>query len=229
MLYAEDFRENARNALRDKWGLAIGTGLVASLFGANFYSGDVLSRRLNKRDIRILGQFRSFFTPLFSLLILLFIIYLFFGGVIKLGYCRFNKNLINNTNPQFDDLFSKLDVFWKAFGMHLLIGIYTFLWTLLLIIPGIIASLSYAMAPYILEENPSMDINEAIEYSKDMMSGNKWRLFCLNFSFIGWVILSTFTLGIGYLWLNPYISAAHAAFYFDVSGKNDMKDNEYIY
>lgn len=103
--------------------------------------------------------------------------------------------------------------------MQLLVGIYTFLWTLLLIIPGIIAAFSYAMTPYILEENPYMPINEAIRQSKVMMYGNKWRLFCLEISFIGWALLSVLTCGIGFLWLAPYINAAECAFFFDVSGK----------
>lgn len=229
MLYTDDFREIARNALSGKWGLAVGTGFIASIFGVNVLTGNNLTKRIEKIDIRIIVQFKSFFISLLSFLFLLGIISLFLGGAIKLGYCRFNKNLINNTNPQFNDLFSKFNIFWKACGMHILILIYTFLWTLLFIIPGIIASLSYAMTPYILEDNPSMGINEAIQHSKDMMSGNKWRLFCLDLSFIGWMFLSAFTLGIGSLWLNPYMSAAHAAFYFDVSGKSNMKEHEYNY
>lgn len=229
MLYADDFREIARHALRGKWGLAIGTGFIASLLGVNVLSGNNLTKRLDSMDIHIISQIRPFIVTSFSILFLLGIISLFLGGAIKLGYCRFNKNLINKTNPEFNDLFSRFDIFWKACGMHLLIILYTLFWTLLFVIPGIIASLSYAMAPYILEENPSMGIQEAIGHSKDMMSGNKWRFFCLNLSFIGWVFLSAFTLGIGLLWLNPYMSAAHAAFYKDVSGKSNMKEEEYYY
>lgn len=73
-----------------------------------------------------------------------------------------------------------------------------------------------------LQEAPSMGINEAILCSKEMMRGNKWRLFCLGFSFIGWDILCALTLGIGYLWLSPYSNAATAAFYNEVSGKNKV-------
>ena len=83
------------------------------------------------------------------------------------------------------------------------------------------------MAPYILEENPSLGINEAIKQSKEMMYGNKWRYFCLGLSFIGWIFLCILTFGIGFLWLNPYVSAAYAAFYDEISGKNNRTVENY--
>ena len=92
------------------------------------------------------------------------------------------------------------------------------MWSLLFIIPGIVAAYSYAMAPYILAENPDMTVREAIAASKEMMRGSRWRLFCLGFSFIGWSMLCILTLGIGNLWLRPYREAAQAAFYRDLSG-----------
>ena len=97
-------------------------------------------------------------------------------------------------------------------------GVYVFLWALLFVIPGIIATYSYAMTSYILAENPELTASEAIDMSKEMMEGNRFRLFCLHMSFIGWAILCVFTFGIGYLWLAPYMQAAQAAFYREVSG-----------
>lgn len=101
----------------------------------------------------------------------------------------------------------------------LLMYVYTFLWTLLFIIPGIIKGLAYAMTPFILKDNPNMQNNEAIELSMAMMDGHKWDLFCLELSFIGWAFLCVFTLGIGYLWLIPYMSTSYAAFYEDVKAE----------
>lgn len=224
MLYASDFRYKAREALSGNWALAIGTGLIAALLGANGYSSSS-NNRVNIENFNdTFGTIISntFLIGLITFLSLYVIFLIIVGGAIELGYCQFNLNLVNDTNPKFIDLFSKFNIFWKALGMRLLTGLYIFLWTLLLIIPGIIASFSYAMTPYILAENPSMGINEAISLSKQMMDGNKWRYFCLNLSFIGWAILCLFTLGIGYLWLNPYSSAANAVFYNDVSGKNNQ-------
>ena len=88
----------------------------------------------------------------------------------------------------------------------------------LFIIPGIVATYSYAMTEFILAEHPELTASEAIAQSKEMMTGNRWRLFCLHISFIGWDILCAFTLGIGNLWLRPYKQAANAAFYREISG-----------
>ena len=86
-------------------------------------------------------------------------------------------------------------------------------------IPGIIAGYSYAMTEYILAEHPELTASEAIARSKAMMSGNRWRLFCMQLSFIGWDILSAMlTFGIGGLWLTPYKQAATAAFYREITG-----------
>ncbi len=101
----------------------------------------------------------------------------------------------------------------KVWFLNFFMFLFVFLWTLLLIIPGIIKSFSYAMAPYILVDNPHMTPREAITESRRMMDGHKWELFCLNFSFIGWELLATLSLGIGYLWLTPYIYTANASFY----------------
>ena len=108
---------------------------------------------------------------------------------------------------------------WKTTATaSLLRGLYVLLWSLLFIIPGIIAGYSYAMTEYILAEHPEMTAGEAIARSKEMMGGNRFRLFCLQLSFIGWDLLCALTLGIGHLWLTPYKQAATAAFYREVSG-----------
>ena len=80
-------------------------------------------------------------------------------------------------------------------------------------IPGIIAFYANIMGAYIMLENPELTAREALAKSREMMKGNKWRLFCLSFSFIGWDILAALTLGIGHLFLCPYVEAANAAFY----------------
>lgn len=99
-------------------------------------------------------------------------------------------------------------------------ALFIWLWSLLFIVPGIIAAYRYRLAPYLMAENPNLGIREAVNMSKELMAGHKWRLFCLNLSFIGWGILSALTCGIGDLWLNPYIYAANAAFYVDRTGRN---------
>ena len=116
-------------------------------------------------------------------------------------------------------LFEGFKDYSRIMGTVVLVFIYTFLWSLLLIIPGIIKHYSYAMTPYILKEEPEMKNNAAIEKSMVMMDGNKMKLFMLDLSFIGWAILCLFTFGIGFFFLQPYMQASHAAFYEDLKAQ----------
>ena len=84
------------------------------------------------------------------------------------------------------------------------------------------------MTGYILADHPELTASEAIECSKEMMDGNRFRLFCLQLSFIGWSILCAFTFGIGNLWLTPYRQAATAAFYREISGTEKAAEEEYL-
>ena len=145
-------------------------------------------------------------------------LYFVLGSIIAVGYAKFNLNLADQLEGTFENLFAYFSYWKTTVAARFLRNIYVLLWSLLFIIPGIMASLSYAMTNYILAENPEISASEAITLSKQMMDGNKWRLFCLEFSFIGWSLLCGFTLGIGYLWLTPYQQAARAAFYREVSG-----------
>jgi len=150
--------------------------------------------------------------------IVMAVIYFVLGSVIETGYARFNMDLVDRKEAKLETLFSYFQN-WKTLTVtRFLKGLYIFLWSLLFVIPGIIASYSYAMTGYILAEHPELTASEAIERSKEMMSGNRLRLFCLQFSFIGWGILCSFTLGIGNLWLIPYRQTAEAAFYREISG-----------
>ena len=98
--------------------------------------------------------------------------------------------------------------------------LYIVIGSLLLVVPGVIAYYANIMAPYIMVDNPQMTAGEAIKASQAMMKGNKWRLFCLSWSFIGWDILALLTLGLGHIVLCPYVEAACAAFYRELKASN---------
>lgn len=117
---------------------------------------------------------------------------------------------------EFDPLFEGFKGYGRILGTTLLKVVYCILWSLLLIVPGIIKSYSYAMTYYVLRDEPELSYNGAIEKSMALMDGNKMKLFLLDLSFIGWYILSCITLGIGLLWLVPYVKTAHAHFYEDL-------------
>lgn len=106
--------------------------------------------------------------------------------------------------------------FARIFLTVLLVGVYTLLWSLLLFVPGVIKSFSYALTPFILADRPELKYNGAIELSIAMMEGHKMDLFLLYLSFIGWGLLCVLTLGIGALWLYPYMNTSLARFYEEV-------------
>lgn len=103
--------------------------------------------------------------------------------------------------------------------LYVLISVFTTLWTLLFIIPGIIAAYSYTMAPYILLEHPELSAKEAIGYSKQMMKGHKFELFVLQLSFILWALLGIVTFGIAYIYVGPYITLTTTDFYHNIKGE----------
>jgi uncharacterized membrane protein len=134
------------------------------------------------------------------------------------GYTVFFLNIIREKKIDWDSIFDGYkNGEWKRIGgTYLLYYIYVILWTLLLIIPGIIKALSYSMTPFILQDDPTISGNAAIEKSMRMMDGNKMDLFWLFLSFIGWIILSIMTFGIGFILLEPYINTSVAHFYEDL-------------
>ncbi len=130
-----------------------------------------------------------------------------------LSLTRVYLNVIKGAKPEVGDAFSGFDDFWAAFKVNFLVGLYTFLWSLLFVIPGIIKGFSYSMSMYVLAENKGMSARECIERSKQMTEGHKMELFVLGLSFIGWALLGTLTFGILYIWLMPYMQATYANAY----------------
>lgn len=238
MKYAADFRQIARDALSGKWTIAVLVGLVAMLLGGAGSGGPELKLNIDGSGAHASFEFAG--QTIYSIggglnsdigaflvgsaiyiiiaAVVMAVVYFVLGSIISVGYARFNLDLADRGNPAFETLFGYFS-YWKTAAVSkLLQSVYVLLWSLLFIIPGILAAYSYAMTEFILAENPDLTASEAIAQSKEMMYGNRWRLFCLHFSFIGWDILSSLTLGIGNLWLRPYKQAANAAFYREISG-----------
>jgi len=225
-MFASDFRKIARDSLAGNWGLAVIAGLIAYVLGGGSDQAFKINVDITSQTSSL--QIFNFNIPLSGFAILswlssavlislvIAILLSVLGSVIEVGYADFNLALVDGRDPRLDLLFAHFANFKTAFCTRFLKWLYILLWSLLLVIPGIIASFSYAMTPYILAEHPELTASEAIARSKELMRGNRWRLFCLQFSFIGWSILCAFTLGIGVLFLNPYRAAADAAFYRDL-------------
>lgn len=187
MLKAKDFRHQAWDKLKGNWGAAIIVTLIMA----------VITGVLGGLSAIGIGA----------------IIELIVMGPLTLGVTMFYLSIVRNSEVKIGTMFAGFKNFATALLSWLLTAIFTALWSLLFIIPGIIKSYSYSMTMYILADHPELSATEAITESRRLMDGNKWRLFCLHFSFIGWILLSALTFGILMLWVKPYMEAAQAEFY----------------
>lgn len=217
---ARDLRRIARENLEGNWALSVGVALVASLLGGLMaIGGSGFNINVSEETIAAMPEFMvGIVTALASVAGIMSFVTFIVGGTIQLGYARYLlKQYGKAPNLSVSDLFSQFHRFGQGFAQAFLRNLYSFLWGLLFIIPGIVKTYAYAMTPFIMAENPDMTANEAITASKELMDGHKGELFWLDLTFIGWSLLCTLTLGIGNLFLNPYMNAAYAAFYRDIS------------
>lgn len=222
MMYASDFRKKARSALSGNWGKAVAVGLVASLLAGGIAvpntGGSGAEGYLSFSGHNAMITFST-------VAVVMGLLSLVLGGAVNLGWCRFHTNLVKDTeDAQFSDLFAHFDRLGRGFAMNFVLSLFIILWSLLFLIPGIIAAYNYSMVPYLMAEFPDLELMDAIRESKRLMKGNKWRLFCLQMSFFGWALLCVLTLGIGNLWLTPYMRTAEAAFYMHVTGRLDQEE-----
>lgn len=144
------------------------------------------------------------------------LISLFVTGAFTFGISVYFLTLIRGGQTQLGNMFDGFHVYGKTLGLYLFMSLLIFLWLLLLIIPGIIASLAYSQAFFLLVDHPDLRVTDAVRRSKEMMKGHKWRLFCMQLWFALLSILCIFTLFIGFLWLVPYMYASLAKFYEDL-------------
>lgn len=140
-------------------------------------------------------------------------------GPLALGLAVCLLGISRKEDVRLERLFSGFNNFVPALLLNILMYVFIFLWSLLLVIPGLIKSYSYAMSNFILADNPTLSANDAITASRKMMDGNKWRLFCLDFSFIGWYLLCGLTFGLLTFFVEPYHQAARAEFYESIRGE----------
>ena len=213
-----NIRARARESLRGNWGVSVGAGFVAAIFGASI--GGVNSFSISQSALESLPPgIAAIIALVFSIVSVIAFAQLILSGVVQLGYAKFLLARQDGKEYAIKDLFSQFNRFTVGFLQMFLRTLFTFLWALLLIVPGIVKSLSYAMTPFILADHPELTAKQAIRRSMELMDGHKEDLFCLNLSFLGWQLLCLLTLGIGLLWLNPYIEAAYAAFYREITAE----------
>lgn len=190
-----ELRQEARARLSGNWGKAILVCVITLLISL------------------ILNRITGILAPILTLLI---------AGPLAVGGAKFFLAIARARGPQasISLLFDGFSNYLKTVGLYVVMGIFVLLWSLLLIVPGIIAAYRYSQAYYILSDEPEIGIMEAINRSKTLMVGHKWELFVLQLSFIGWALLCIITLGIGFLWLAPYSATTSAVYYLHLSGES---------
>ncbi len=195
-----ELKANAKEQLRGKWAVAIGTVLVANIL----IDSDVMYKVSEKFG-------------LIGLSISCSLISLFLGGVISVGLCKFLLDMTTKREePRFETLFSQFNIYLKTLGLNILITLSVCIGTILFIVPGIIVGLMFSQSYYILSEDPSKSITQCIKESVDMMNGHKWDLFYLELTFIGWWLLTAITVGIAGLWVAPYVKVTETNFYLSI-------------
>lgn len=148
-----------------------------------------------------------------SALMVEYVLSLALSGIFGYGITSYYLKISRGEEVTFKELFSKTNLALPYIFLSVVTGIFIFLWSLLFIIPGIIASISYSLVHFIKLDNPELNEFEVIRRSKEMMKGHKMAYLILCLSFIGWEILGVFTFGILYVWLIPYMNVTMANFY----------------
>ena len=213
-----EIRKESRSFLSGKWGSAVAVTIVylLILYACSFAGmllGALLGAIIFPDDFVAIQAFTQIFTLIPAILIgfPLFLSH----PMLFLSSVRGDKELaVGNMFQAF-----KAPYYTKSMGLYLLITIFTYLWTLLLFVPGIIKSLSYQLAPFIIADNPTLSANEAIEQSMKMMKGHKMQLFLMNLGIVGLMLLSAVALFIPILWIQPYWQTILAKFYEEVKSE----------
>lgn len=217
-----EIRTRARANLSPSWPISVAIAAVASLLGG-ILCGSTFVPEWQVDLLRYFPFLQSFYRIMnqslrFGSLTIrigspLKLAAFLIGGVLQLGYARFLLSQHDGRPIAFSDLFSQFHRFGQGFAQRFLRQLYIALWSLLLVIPGIVKSYSYAMTPFLMADDPNLTATEAIDRSKTLMNDHKMELFALDLTFLGWDILAALTLNLGHLLLNPYKNAAHAVFY----------------
>lgn len=214
----QEFKNAALAALKGNWTQAVLATLVVSVIACVISGASSLYELFNQDEFLFgtapAGMFGVSGSSMLLSIFLLVPLGVGFAYALNALYVYSDGRVVSNSFGY------GFKVYWRTVGGMLLVQIFTALWTLLLIIPGIIKAYSYSLTPYILIDNPELSPREAIRRSQQMMEGQKFNLFWMQLSFIGWFILACLTGGIGFLWLVPYYHTSVAVFYQNL--KNNM-------
>ena len=207
-------------AFKKNYVSAVVVALLMGIFGT--VSGESSARRVSENsdiysgNLFNVGMITGLLAGIATVVILIVLVAkVFVGNLLKMGGSRFF--ILNQTaQPGIGTL---LDGFRSGHYVNIVLtmflrDLFTTLWSLLLVVPGIVKHYEYLMVPYIIAENPAMDYKEAFQISKQMMDGEKMEAFIMDLSFLGWYLLSAVTCGLlAIFYVNPYVQASFAEMY----------------
>ena len=223
----KELKDNAKRVLKSTYWESVAVAFFLMIAACGLIGINNLGNIGNIRDIHEIIQEGQDIPPVtfsYSFGIISFLVTLLLLNPFMVGCYNFFRNDIESSVANMNDIQKGFTVnYWNVVKIIFLRSLYIFLWSLLLIIPGIIKSYEYMMVPYIIAENPDIDSKEAFAMSKRMMEGQKWNAFILQLSFIGWGILTIMTCGIlGVFYVNPYYYLTEAGLY------SALKERGYI-
>lgn len=205
-----ELKDKALNDLKGNWTQPVLASLVYMVI-AIIFSGDPSA--FNSSNVGMQQNFTVWSG-------IRFLVSLFFIMPMSYSYMLLFLDFIRGEKEKIvGKMFGFFKDYGRSFGITFMVYLYIFLWSLLLVIPGLIKALAYSMSYYISKDHPEYNIDECIEASKRMMDGHKWELFVLYLSFIGWILLGILTLGIGFLWLAPYMDTTIAHYYEELKAE----------
>lgn len=215
-----EIKYDARQSLKGEWGKVVGLTFLYFVLSA----GINLSIEIYASGGFINWLNQEYIPPLATILNAIISVLLI---PLSIAIVWFYLDLVREKNTDISQVFTiytDVKVMLKVIGASIMVGIFTFLWSLLLLIPGIIKGLAYSQTFMLLKDHPEYSVFEAITESRRRMHGYKWKYFLLNLSFIGWGILCVISLGIGFLWLTPYVYTSNATFYQNLIADTDEKE-----
>lgn len=210
-----EYRAQAHEALRNQWGDAAITSLIILVIAMVISTPSIITSLKG-------SDWGGSITTLLSVLVLP-LQYAFYISL--LDRVRTNETNIVNYTITYARQHAYANMRFLVAGLLIMI-LSSLLAVVTLGIGAIILSYAYGMVPYLLHDYPELSPREAMKISREMMRGQKWNLFVLDFTFIGWILLSILTLGLGVLFVQPYMLTARAAFYEDLKAEKLIEETD---
>ncbi|MEE0877952.1 MAG: DUF975 family protein [Treponemataceae bacterium] len=212
-----EFKHQAKKRLRNSWTIPV---LITLIFYVIFFMINKDAFEFSMPDFSNIQNFAYSYSYNVSpsdenatISLLTSLVNIIIYGIFGIAFAKFYLDMTQKDKMQFQDFLNNLSMFTRGILGQLWMTLWIFLWSLLFFIPGIVKTFAYSQMHYILAEYPEVSVTEAMKISMKITKGYKWDIFVMYLSFLGWMILSMLSCGIGFLWLIPYMNLSSANAY----------------